>query len=342
MYGTSLPAGFSFVLWVRDWGVFESELEADVVKDINLRKSRANYYDVAGPQGAPAIVLVHGSTVTRKSWMLQVKALQDSYRVISLDLPAHGVLADQSFDFDAAVDLLRDVIQLEAGGKALVVGISLGGHVATLFAARHPDQVAGLVLSGASGNMQGLTGWWMRTVGRLLLRLFKEETMKRNLEKSLRQKWPAEVAQAQIADGLFPRGATQSFLLISKYNYRDLIRRVPAPVLILNGELDRPNRNGELVFAAAAPDARVEIVPGAGHACNVEAPEAYNQRLLTFAEEIGWLAQPKEGSQGGTYETVLKSESVESRGSGDRGWLAGGDGRGNGNDLIFDSGRLDV
>jgi hypothetical protein len=149
------------------------------------------------------------------------------------------------------------------------------------------------------------------------------------------------VAEAQIAAGVFPRGATQSFLLVSKYNYRELIRRVSAPVLILNGEHDRQNRKGEQAFAAAAPDARVESVPGAGHACNVEASQAYNQRLLAFAEEIGWLAEPEEGFGDGEHEVELKSENGESRGS-HPGRFTGGNGRGGGHDLILDSGRVDV
>lgn len=259
-----------------------------MVREIHLRTRTADFYEVFGPPGAPAIVLVHGSTVTRKSWVLQVKALEQDYRVIAIDLPAHGRLADRPFDFDRAVARVRDVVQLEAGGRALIVGLSLGGHVAEVYAARHPEQVAGLVLSGASANMQGLIGVWMRGVGRVL-GLFSEEKLKANLAQSLRQKWPAEVAEAQIADGLFPRGASESFLQIPKYDYLKLISRVSAPVLVLNGELDKRNRKLEAAFAAAAPHGRAAFIPGAGHACNVENAEAYNQHLLAFAREIGWV-----------------------------------------------------
>jgi pimeloyl-ACP methyl ester carboxylesterase len=226
--------------------------------------------------------------VTRKSWILQVDALQSRYRVLVPDLPGHGVLEDKPFDLDAAVDCLHEMVQSETRGRTLIAGVSLGGHVATLFGSRYPELVAGLVISGASGSMQGPAGLWMRLVGRVLLTFFREDRLKANLEKSLRKKWPEPVAEAQIADGLFPHGAAVSFTQIPRYDYRRLISRVQAPVLVLNGEMDRPNRKGEAAFAAAAPDGRVEVISGAGHACNIENAADYNHKLMQFAEEIRW------------------------------------------------------
>jgi pimeloyl-ACP methyl ester carboxylesterase len=244
------------------------------------------FYDVAGPLDGRPIVLVHGSTVTRKSWLLQVEALRYSYRIVIPDLPGHGALSHQAFDFDTALHSLYDLVQQEARGPVLMAGISLGGHVATLFAHRYPELVDGLVISGASGQMQGAVGMWMRLIGAVLLRFFREDRLRANLEKSLQTKWPADVAQAQVADGVFPRGGAQSFLQIPRYDYRRLIATVCAPVLVLNGEYDRANRKGEAAFAAATPNGRVEVVTGAGHACNVENAVEYNRRLLQFTNEV--------------------------------------------------------
>jgi len=244
------------------------------------------FYDAAGPGDGRPIVLVHGSTVTRKSWLFQVEALRHSYRILVPDLPGHGALADRPFDFDTALNSLVELVQKEARGPVLMAGISLGGHVATLFANRHPQLVEGLVISGASANMQGPVGAWMRLVGKLLLRFFREDRLRANLEKSISTKWPAAVAQAQLADGVFPLGGAQSFLQVPHYNYRSLISTVCAPVLVLNGENDRSNRKSEVAFAGAAPNARVEVVPCAGHACNVENAGEYNRSLLHFANEV--------------------------------------------------------
>ena len=86
-------------------------------------------YDVVGPRGAPAIVFIHGTRLTRKAWTAQVTALSDEFRTICMDLPGHGVLADVPFTLTGASDRLAEVIDAEAGGRAIVVGLSLGGFV---------------------------------------------------------------------------------------------------------------------------------------------------------------------------------------------------------------------
>ena len=113
-------------------------------------------FDVAGPQDGPAIVFVHGTRLTRSSWTAQVDALRDAYRVVTMDLPGHGVLADQPFTMSAARAELARVIETAAGGRAIVVGLSLGGYVAMDLAAKRPEAVRGLVLSGATQEPIGL------------------------------------------------------------------------------------------------------------------------------------------------------------------------------------------
>src|SRR5262245_20905030 len=104
-------------------------------------------FDNAGSANSPAIVLVHGSVVTRKMWLPQLRGLSDTFHVIAPDLPGHGTLAKTRFSFSSAGQTLSDIILQEAGGCALVAGLSLGGYVAMELAHRSPDLVSGLVLS---------------------------------------------------------------------------------------------------------------------------------------------------------------------------------------------------
>ena len=83
--------------------------------------------DVAGPPDAPPIVFVHGAAFTGKMWAPQRRVLSDEFRVVAPDLPGHGARADRDFRLGRAVDLLDEVIDEEAGGNAVVVGLSLGG-----------------------------------------------------------------------------------------------------------------------------------------------------------------------------------------------------------------------
>jgi pimeloyl-ACP methyl ester carboxylesterase len=107
-------------------------------------------FDAAGSVNAPGLVLVHGSVVTRKMWLPQLRGLADAYRVIAPDLPGHGALAQVPFTFAAAVQSLADLIDQEAQGRALVAGISMGGYIAIELAERHPTVWRGLCVQDAA------------------------------------------------------------------------------------------------------------------------------------------------------------------------------------------------
>ena len=163
-------------------------------------------FDAAGPVEAPAIVLVHGSVVTRKMWLPQLRGLAGDYRVIAPDLPGHGALAEAPFSFAAAVQRLADLIRQEAQGRALVAGLSLGGYIAIELAHRYPDQVAGLVLSGCSLNFDGVLGLYLKVASGLMRRGWLKQS-RAQAEQKTRQMFPAalaDVADAQMQAGVYP------------------------------------------------------------------------------------------------------------------------------------------
>lgn len=245
----------------------------------------SNFCHLYGRDDGHPLILVHGATVSQASWVQQIDDLGREYRLAAVDLPGHGGLAGEPFQMERAVDILCRVMDQVMTRPMLFVGMSLGGHVATLAAARYPDRTAGLAIAGASMNFHGLTGAWTRFAGWMMLRLFSENRLRASLQAKIRQAWPAAAASAQLAEGVWPLGAAQSFAELPRYDFRAEMARLCAPVLILNGEHDRPNRKGAPAFAAAARQARVEVIPGAGHACAVEQPQAFNARLCAFAQE---------------------------------------------------------
>jgi pimeloyl-ACP methyl ester carboxylesterase len=89
-----------------------------------------NLFDPVRKKNTRTIILLHGAGVTHKWWHPQIDALSGEFRVIAPDLPGHGFRSETPFSMETAVFELADQIEQEADGRALVVGISLGGYIA--------------------------------------------------------------------------------------------------------------------------------------------------------------------------------------------------------------------
>ncbi len=250
-----------------------------------LRRNR-DWYDIGGPSQSPTVILIHGSTLTRHAWRPQVNPLTVHYQVITLDLPGHGALAAFPFTLENSLLTLNNVIETTQSLNPILVGASLGGHIATLYASRYTDRIAGLGIAGASMNFHGLVGGWTRLVGKLMPRLFSPDYLRRMGEQAMRKKWPADTVADLLQSGVYPEGAFLAFRELPDYDFKALIKTIRAPILIVNGENDRPNRKQEQEFLRAAPNSRLKIIDGAGHACAIEKPEAFTQALLEFARQV--------------------------------------------------------
>jgi pimeloyl-ACP methyl ester carboxylesterase len=244
--------------------------------------------EVAGPPGAPAIVLVHGSVVSRKIWLPQVRAWSSEYRVVAPDLPGHGDLAALPFTLEAAVETVNDAIARHTSGRAIVVGLSLGGWVAIEHAHRHPVTVSALVLIGCSRNLTGGLGFYLKVVAGLMRRGLLRQSPERIEEKTRRLFPPAlrDVADEQIRAGIHAEPLAPAFAATAGKKWTVLLQTLEVPILLINGERDSMARRGEAEFLAAVPRARAVTIAGAGHACNLEQREAFDRAVLDFARSV--------------------------------------------------------
>jgi pimeloyl-ACP methyl ester carboxylesterase len=109
--------------------------------------------EVAGPPGAPTVVLLHGWIASGGvNWFQAFDALGERYRVLAPDLRGHGrgVRSRGRFTLARCADDVAALLEVEATGPVIVVGYSLGGPVAQLLWKRHPHLVSGLVLCATS------------------------------------------------------------------------------------------------------------------------------------------------------------------------------------------------
>jgi len=240
-------------------------------------------FDSSGPAGAPAIVLLHGSSETRLQWQPQARALSEDFHVITADLPAHGALAGTPFRIDHVVAWLSDLIDKHAGGRAILAGISLGGYVTMEFAARHPQQVAGAVLLSCTAEPAGpgaalfLAATWFMSLAPLAVLKAMKAAIGRILYAP---------DMAHLLTGHYFRGGAQGIRAVLWRSYIKKIRAYPGPVLFINGQRDYPFRSGERRFQAAARAGRLEVIPRAYHVCNLDEPARVTSLIREFALSV--------------------------------------------------------
>jgi pimeloyl-ACP methyl ester carboxylesterase len=119
------------------------------VKSRAVHLDSSVYYDEFGdPGGNPTLVCVHGLGGSTLNWALVVPALARRARVLVIDLAGFGrtPLAGRSASLRANQQLLGRWLDEVVGHPAILVGNSMGGTIAMLEAAAHPERVAGLIL----------------------------------------------------------------------------------------------------------------------------------------------------------------------------------------------------
>jgi pimeloyl-ACP methyl ester carboxylesterase len=200
---------------------------------------RQRAWSVHGPPGAPLVVLIHGARLSRTLWVSVLPGLFEDHRVVTLDLPEHGALADVPFDLDDAADRVAAIIEEVANAdgaapSAVVVGHSLGGFVAGAVAARHPDRVAGLLICSATLDLRGPARLPTRLAA-LAYQLVPDRIGRRLDLVLLRARYGASVGDAVAEGGIWYRGAGRAV--------RDLVGRPLAvqlgayggPAVLANG-----------------------------------------------------------------------------------------------------------
>jgi pimeloyl-ACP methyl ester carboxylesterase len=242
-------------------------------------------YDVDGPPDGVPIVFIHGTRLSRTMWRPQMSDLRDAYRVIAVDLPGHGVLAGQPFTVSGAADQVASVIEEAAGGSAVVVGLSLGGYVAIDLAARRPELVRGLVVSGASREPSGRLAAPYLALAWVMGR-FNGRRLDAINAWFFRNRFAPAIADPIIAGGFWSVAGAEALRALVRERFGPRLAAYPGPTLIINGDLDLFFRLSEKGFARAAQDRRRVLLRGATHLANLDRPGAFNLAVRRFVERL--------------------------------------------------------
>lgn len=151
-----VAAGAYFALKRPDiaYETLAAQYESAASRYVELPGGLRVHYRDEGPTNGPPILLIHGFSASLHTWEPWVQRMGDEYRVISLDLPGHG-LTRAPAGYQASIEAYRDVVHEFVRTQGLtdfaLAGSSMGGNVAWEYALAYPEQVNALVLVDASG-----------------------------------------------------------------------------------------------------------------------------------------------------------------------------------------------
>jgi 2-succinyl-6-hydroxy-2,4-cyclohexadiene-1-carboxylate synthase len=229
----------------------------------------------------PALVLLHGFTQTRQSWRRTIAVLDGRYtRTVAIDLPGHGQMAERR---PASLAATLAYLAALVGEPHVLAGYSMGGRVALHAALARPELVRRLVLVGASPGLA--------TEPERAERRAADAALADRIEAIGVEAFAAEWAALPLWEGQSERvraaanadrlsntagglaAALRGMGSGALPSLWDRLGEVACPVTLVAGERDAKFRAIAERMDERLPRSQIVVVPGAGHAAQLERPE---------------------------------------------------------------------
>jgi pimeloyl-ACP methyl ester carboxylesterase len=269
----------------------------------------------AGDPANPVLVFVHGFSLDMTTWHHQWTGLSDRFRCVLFDLRSHG-RSEPAASGDLSLSAMgRDVaavIGATVGRRgAVVVAHSLGGMAVLAAGDAHPDlfggKVRGVVLIGTAasdllrGVMGSVTGLLRPRLGSLSQAADRVNRLRRHVvagrgdvgvliarATQFGPHAPPDVVNHVVALAAQARSQvwTDGLAEIMNVDLRHALEQVTVPTLVVVGDHDRVTPPAAaMLLVGELPDARLQIVEGAGHLPMLERPETLNHLIAGFASQ---------------------------------------------------------
>ncbi|MBI1280515.1 MAG: alpha/beta fold hydrolase [Anaerolineaceae bacterium] len=241
------------------------------------------YVDETGNPAAPSIIFIHGIGVSGWMWKPQLDSLSD-FHCLNVDLSGHG--KSHQVKWVSMADTahhIATIIQTRAtNGRAHVVGLSLGGHMALELLEHHSNVLDHAVISGVADGPMSNQMW------------LKPQTMLMSF--LLKQKWLMKIqAKSQHLSPVLQSSLLESLDALSTQAYRDIwkeainfrispvLQQVNTPTLIVAGskEPDLMKRSVDKI-SKLMPNAQGRFASGLGHSWNLEAPDLFSAMIRAW------------------------------------------------------------
>jgi len=235
------------------------------------------YYEIHG--SGPAILLSHGYGATASMWAGQHQAF-DGYQLITWDMRGHGQSdSPDNADLYSVEHTLEDMLAILEEchvDKAIIGGLSLGGYMSLAFNLEYASRVAALLLFDTGPgfrNDEARQGWNSFAVKRA-------GKFERDGLASLGSGQEVKISQHRSAQGL--AHAARGMLAQTDGRVIESLAQIGKPTLVLVGEHDKAFLAATDYMQRKIPGAQKAVIENAGHAANIDQPEAFNREVKSF------------------------------------------------------------
>jgi pimeloyl-ACP methyl ester carboxylesterase len=241
------------------------------------------YYEVHG--SGPPLLLTHGYSSTSAMWQDQIEALSKNHTLILWDMRGHGQsdYPDDATAYSEALTVADMAALLDKAGaeRAIVGGLSLGGYMSLAFYLAHPDRVRALLIidTGPGFKKDDARDAWNRRAHETGDR-FEREGLE--VLKSLSPERSGVVHRD--ASGL--ARAARGMLTQRDAGVIETLPQIKVPSLVVVGADDTPFLAASDYMAAKIPGARKVVIPAAGHAANIDQPQAFIDAVVPFLDGL--------------------------------------------------------
>lgn len=260
--------------------------------------ANAHYRD-QGQDVGPVIVLLHGSNASLHSWEPWVVELADQFRIVTVDLPGHGLTGPVPGDDYSQAGMVKFVDEFTTAMKLSTFalgGNSMGGGVAARYAIEHPQRLTHLILVDAGGMPTkierdpgiGFRLARMPIAQNLMLYVTPRRIFEENLKTAIGDDTLVTAEMVDLYWELNRREGNRAaslkrFQTAPDTFVQDNAAKIAAPTLILWGELDTltPPDMGE-AYAKAIGGSRLIVYNNVGHMPMEEVAETSAQAVREF------------------------------------------------------------
>ena len=241
------------------------------------------YYEVHGD--GPALILTHGYSSTSAMWKGQVKDLSRNHKLVLWDMRGHGQsdYPDDPAAYSEALTVGDIAALLDVAGarRAVVGGLSLGGYMSLAFYRAHPERASALLIIDTGPGFkkdEAREAWNARA----------RETAERFEREGLAVLKAASAERSSVThrDARGLALAARGMLTQRDARVIELLPDIKVPSLIVVGADDTPFLAASDYMAAKIPGARKVVIPRAGHAVNIDQPQAFIDAVLPFLESL--------------------------------------------------------